>query len=194
MRSQRGSALITVVLVVFVLTMVGIAALFYMQTEDRISGTDRLQKAAFYAAETGIREGEQLVLASAATSGWLSDQLARATANPLDPPGGGYQGIPLTDDAGLELLDQPLPQGQEGYVTNYSLYLRNNQEDLNRVANADSDFTVNILAVGTVTTPTGLTVRKVIEEQMFVGGASGSVRGYDQKGANQGSTGTIGGG
>jgi len=194
MRNQRGSALITVVLVVFVLTMVGIAALFYMQTEDRISGTDRLQKAAFYAAETGMREGEQLVLASAATAGWLSNQLGRATMNPLDPPGGGWQGVPLTDDAGVELLDQPLPQGLEGYAVTYSVYLRNNLEDLNRSATSDSDFTVNILCVGTITTPAGLTVRKVIEEQMFVGGASGAIRPPDQKGGNSGSTGTIGGG
>ena len=66
MRNQKGSALITVVLVVFVLTMVGIAALFFMSTEDRISGTDRLQKAAFYAAETGMRWGERSVITQSA--------------------------------------------------------------------------------------------------------------------------------
>lgn len=55
---ERGSALITVILVVLVLTMVGIASLFFMTTEERISSVARLEKAAFYAAEVGLRRGE----------------------------------------------------------------------------------------------------------------------------------------
>ena len=41
MNSERGSALIIVVLVVFVLTMVGIASVMFMTMEDRLSGNDK---------------------------------------------------------------------------------------------------------------------------------------------------------
>jgi hypothetical protein len=164
-------------------------------SEDRISGTDRLQKAAFYAAETGMRWGERsLITQSSADATWINTSLARATVNPLDVPGGGWQGIPLTDasvgGAG-EVLDQPLSSGQEGYTTTYSLYIRNNLEDSSDSPVTDGDSAVNILCVATITTPTGQTVRKVLEEQMNVGGAGG--QGSGQKGGNQGGTGTGGG-
>ncbi len=56
--NEKGSALITVILVVLVLTMVGIASLFFMTTEERITNTARLEKIAFYAAEIGLRRAE----------------------------------------------------------------------------------------------------------------------------------------
>ena len=61
MRHEKGSALITIVLVVFVLTMVGIAGVLYMTVEDRISGNDQILKGALYAAENGLRRGERII-------------------------------------------------------------------------------------------------------------------------------------
>ena len=57
----RGSALITVILVVLILTVVGIGIAYFTQVEDRISGNDRLAKTSFYAAETGLRTGEEVL-------------------------------------------------------------------------------------------------------------------------------------
>ena len=61
MKDQKGSALITVIMVVLVLTLVGLAALVYMSVEDQVSNNDRLQKEALYAAETGLRIGERVL-------------------------------------------------------------------------------------------------------------------------------------
>lgn len=193
MRNQKGSALITVVLVVFVLTMVGIAALFFMTTEDRISGTDRLQKAAFYAAETGLRWGERsLIDQVSADASYVGTILQRATPNTLEVPGGGWPGMPLMDaSAGGEVLDQVLPSDQEGYAITFSLFIRNNEEDVSRSALVDTDGNVNLICAATITTPTGQTVRKVLEEQIGTGKAGGM--GSAQKGGNQGGTGTGGG-
>ncbi len=192
MRQERGSALITVILVVFVLTMVGIAALFYMTTEDRISGTDKLQKAAMYAAETGLRWGEKsLVDQAKVNANYIGTALTHPSANNLDVPGGGYLGIPLTDPTVVgEVLDQPLPSGNEGYQATYSLYVRNNVEDTTNSATVDGDTRVNLISVGLIQTGSGQTVRKVIEEQMFVGGTGGE--GGPQKGGNTGGTGSGG--
>lgn len=193
MRQERGSALITVILVVFVLTMVGIAALFYMTTEDRISGTDKLQKAAMYAAETGLRWGEKSLLDQAkADPNYIVTALNHVSMNTLNVPGGGWAGIPLTDPtvAG-EILDQGLPAaGSDGYTATYSLYVRNNVKDTTNSATVDGDTRVNLLSVGVITTLDGKTVRKVLEEQMFVGGTGGE--GGPQKGGNTGGTGSGG--
>lgn len=190
MRSEKGSALVTVVLVVFVLTMVGIAALFYMTTEDRISGTDRLQKAAFYAAEVGMRFGERSVLDQAADNGGFANAILQTPSpNAFTVPDGGWDGIPLTDPTlgGAEVLDIPVPSGLEGYTVSYSLYLRNNLEDLSRNAQVDTDSMINLLSVATITTNSGQVVRKVLEEQISTGGLGG--KDPHQKGGNQGGTG-----
>lgn len=61
MGKEKGSALITVILVVLVLTMVGVASLFFMSTEERTANISRLEKAAFYAAEVGLRRAESSI-------------------------------------------------------------------------------------------------------------------------------------
>jgi type IV pilus assembly protein PilX len=60
---QRGIALITVILLLLVLTVLGIAASMLMTQEDRTSARQNLQRAAFYAAEAGLRRGEANLLA-----------------------------------------------------------------------------------------------------------------------------------
>ena len=46
-------------LVVLVLTIIGIGVAYFTQLEDQTSGNIRLAKTAFYAAESGLRTGEQ---------------------------------------------------------------------------------------------------------------------------------------
>ena len=59
-RSQRGIALITVILMLLVLTALGIGVVVLMTQEDRITSQQDLQKLALYAAEVGLRRGERI--------------------------------------------------------------------------------------------------------------------------------------
>jgi Tfp pilus assembly protein PilX len=213
MKAEKGSALITVILVVLVLTMVGIAGLFFMTTEDRISGVDKMEKSALYAAEAGLRFGENIVSAGDATA-MLS--YAQTPYNIYAPPGGGYQAVVLTSvnvpahtDLALQLsdpssggVDVPATEARgvqvpvaEGYAATYSIYVRNNGEDPSRSALADSDSIVDLVAVGTIATPTGQIIRKVVEEQLnansTAGGANSSIGFGPQKGGNASGTGTA---
>jgi Tfp pilus assembly protein PilX len=52
---ERGVALVMVILVLLILTVLGITAVVRMTQEDKISARQELQKAAFYAAEAGMR-------------------------------------------------------------------------------------------------------------------------------------------
>lgn len=79
MAKEKGSALILVILVVLVLTMVGLAAVFYMSVEDRISQNDKVTQAAWHAAQAGLKRGE-LVFAGVSQS-QLSAVLAPSTFN-----------------------------------------------------------------------------------------------------------------
>lgn len=57
-QSQRGIALITVILMLLVLTAMGIGVVVLMTQEDRIASQQELQKASLFAAEIGLRRGE----------------------------------------------------------------------------------------------------------------------------------------
>lgn len=59
-QSQRGVALITVILMLLVLTALGIGVVVLMTQEDRITSQQDLQKLALYAAEVGLRRGERI--------------------------------------------------------------------------------------------------------------------------------------
>ena len=186
---ERGSALISVVLVVFVLTMVGIAGVLYMTMEDKLSSNEKLQQAGLYAAEAGLRAAEQQVKAIATDSTSINGLLALTTSPPpLTAPGGGYNAVTL----GTSFYDQAitLPTGAPGETT-WSAYVRNNIDDIaGSDATHDQDQKINIVVVGTVSAPSGRTVTKVLEEQMFVGGAGGGER--LMKGGNIGGTGAAG--
>ena len=54
----RGSALVSVILVLLVLTIVGVGIAYFTSMEDRLSGNTRIAKAAFYAADAGLRRAE----------------------------------------------------------------------------------------------------------------------------------------
>ena len=193
MNREKGSALITIILVVFVLTMVGIAGVLFMTMEDRLSGNDKLQQAALYASEDGLRQAESLVSDAASNSSTaLNQMLSPVTTNPsLVPPGGGYAAVPLVlNGTSYYNVAVPQPSGVSGQAT-YSLYVRNNEDDpAPATATKDTDQKINIIAVGTVSDPSGKGITKILEEQMFLGGAGGGER--LMKGANLGGTGAAG--
>jgi len=177
-KAEQGSALITIVLVVFVLTMVGIAGVLYMTVEDRISSNDKLVQAGLYAADAGLRRAERVVFDAVLNDpAALNTMLTRTTTIPnLNPPGGGYAGIPLLDPATGSELHAVLITQPAGVVdrVQYSLYLRNNQDDTSHSATVDGDNKANILSVGQVVDPSGrVLAEKILEEQMFLGGAGG---------------------
>jgi hypothetical protein len=213
MPKEKGSALISVILVVLVLTMVGVASLFFMTTEDRITGVTKMEKTAFYASELGLREAERTIRAQFAISpanaftgmlGYVST--ATDEHRVFEVPGGGYNpAVVLTGDPTVVLAHNDpvtqaaIPAGEmrglpiaasEGFVSTYSVYVRNNPEDVNLSAVADSDTRLNIISVGIVSSPSGQVVRKVLEEQIFAGIGGGL--GSGQKGLNTGGTGSVG--
>lgn len=175
---ESGSALITVILVVFVLTMVGIASLLYMSVEDRLSSNDQQQKAALYAAESGLRRGELAINDQAtANPSILSTMISytSGTTPALTLPDNGYSATILRTaygGGGVELADVALPHNVGGTLT-YSLYVRNNKEDSSGSATVDGDKRINIVSVGILRDQTGRTFRKILEEQLFAGGAGG---------------------
>ena len=99
---ERGSALVSVILVLLVLTIVGVGIAYFTSMEDRLSGNTRIAKAGFYAADAGLRRGEALLeraatLDTACSPPTLSAILgARSVLWPaLKVPGGGYDALAL---------------------------------------------------------------------------------------------------
>ena len=71
----------------------------------------------------------------------------------------------------------------------YSLYLRNNVDDTDAAASAtnDVDNIVNLVSVGTVQLATGITVTKIVEEQLLLsigGGSKGPSKNVNSQGTN----------
>jgi len=187
MNSERGSALIIVVLVVFVLTMVGIASVMFMTMEDRLSGNDKLTKESLYAAEIGLRAGEHQVGALCSTGSPAITALFTGTTT-YQPPGTGYLAYSL--GTSYQNVVVPVPTGSNVNAT-YSIYVRNNMDDTaGSSATTDQDSKINIVTVATVSDFTGRGITKVLEEQMLVGGAGGGEN--LEKNANEGGTGAAG--
>ena len=94
---ERGSALVSVILVLLVLTIVGVGIAYFTSMEDRLSGNTRITKAGFYAADAGLRRGEllltEVINLDPTTCGAqsLSGLLAARTPPVLKVPGGGIR-------------------------------------------------------------------------------------------------------
>lgn len=145
---ERGVALVMVILLLLVLTVLGITATMMMTQEDRISARQESQKAAFYAADAGLRRGETILqntpYSNANLTAFLSHASTAVTAavtpNPPVPPPGwdiAHLGTYLTTNVGggTELANQEVTQQVGGGTFNrvrayYSLYVRNNPEDV----------------------------------------------------------------
>jgi hypothetical protein len=200
-RSSRGSALVTVILVVLILTIVGVGIAYFTQMEDRLSGNTRVMRAAFYAADAGLRKGETVISALNSSSISLDAVLNYTGATPpLKPPGGGWDAVILKwtdpeDGNAKEFLDRPIPLNTllpllAGVVDkgSYSLYVRNNQEETDPLASptADKDSIINLISVGQINAFGG-SYTKIVEEQLLIG-QTGTVGG-GQKDVNAGGTG-----
>jgi len=214
---ERGSALVSVILVLLVLTIVGVGIAYFTSMEDRLSGNTRIAKAGFYAADAGLRRGEVLLNEvinldptacgmPASSSLVLSLLLANRSGPVLKVPGGGYdaQGLDLsaiglvgpacldTDRKTYQNVPIPPPAGVSvvDQVT-YSLYLRNNEDDPLGTDVVDTDSIVNLVSVGSVQLAAGVVVTKIVEEQLLLSSGGGSTGA--QKDVNAGGTNTISG-
>ena len=214
----RGSALVSVILVLLVLTIVGVGIAYFTSMEDRLSGNTRIAKAGFYAADAGLRRGEALLnkiinmpqdpcVPAAQRVAWaaspLSQILTARSGADYPVPGGGYPARVLdfstfdnsagclgTDAQAYASVTIPPPAAVTvvDRVT-YSLYLRNNVDDAMGTDVSDTDSIVNLVSVGTVQLATGLSVTKIVEEQLLLSIGGGSIGGQDNQ--NAGGTNTT---
>lgn len=205
MRRESGSALITVILVVLVLTMVGLAAMFYMNVKDTMSGNDRYQKEALYLAEIGLRQGEAVILGTATSSltglvaghGNSNDEIPPTLADCtglVDSHGNPNLGAVIYNN-GSPLWQVPYYYNATGTnptgdrVGYYTVYARNNKLDNSGSSTIDSDGIVDIIAIGIVEAPGGaVKYTKILEEEFNLAGAS---TGQAQVGSNAGNTNTM---
>ncbi len=213
---ERGSALVSVILVLLVLTIVGVGIAYFTSMEDRLSGNTRITKAGFYAADAGLRRGEALLnevinldptaCGIPATSSLVLSSLlvARTPASNIKVPGGGYDALALDFStissavclgadrkAYLNVLIPPPAGVSVVDKVSYSLYLRNNVDDALGTDIVDTDDIVNLVSVGTVQLAAGAVVTKIIEEQLLLSAGGGSTGA--QKDVNAGGTNTISG-
>ena len=173
---RRGSALVAVLLVILILTVVGLGVAYFSQMEDSLSGAARMTRAAFYAAETGLRKGEMVIRAVQAGSVAMSSLLTcgACVTPPLTPPGGGGSAVILKftdpeDSVDKEFVNLAIPLA--GAVVDrgtYSLYVRNNPEDPGGATN-DSDNIILLISVGQVQGAGRRVYTKILEEQLMVG-------------------------
>jgi hypothetical protein len=166
---EKGAALITVIMVLLILTVLGLAMSLLMTQEDRASGRQDAQKLALYAAEAGLRRGEQILRGTAFVnvSNLLQHQSTALQAwqetptTPIHPVfnagkadlttwDSAHLGTYLVDgSAELANVQLPLP-GERGLPAFYSIYVRNNPTDPSGSATANSDGQVRLISVGWV--------------------------------------------
>ncbi len=198
-RSTRGGALIIALLVVLVLTIIGIGVAYFTQLEDQTSGNTRLAKTAFYAAETGLRTGEQALTDAEALAATATELVSYTGGTAVALPGGGRQGVPLYVRGAV--YDRIVLRAATGTsdVATFTLYVRNNVEDPANSAIADADKIINLVSVGQVWTTRGvdgaglpipdrLLATKILEEQIELSRFGRSFS--DQEGADAGGTNT----
>lgn len=203
LRRRRGSALVMALLVVLVLTTLGIGLAYFTSVEDRTSGNARLQKAGFYAAESGLRRGEQVL--SDYVAGNLDPtnllpstaQVApnTAPAKTYDPPGGGYRAL-LLEYNGTTYKEQVAAANLDDPNARlvFTLYVRNAAEDSSGNAYTNVDKKVNLISIGEYVTVNAAGnivsrgIQKVLEEQVDLKPEGPSTD--TQKGGSPGGTGS----
>lgn len=189
MRDEKGSALIMVLLVVVVLTMVGLAAAYFMSMEDRISQNDKLFQAAFQAAQAGLKEGEQIVGTTVSNSS-INTALDPAThgnyagndepTSQADLIKAVHLGTVLFDGliGGTALYNVTVSTANiTGFQTRYSLFLRNDANDYDPSQPGkyyiDNDGRMNLISRGSVIDSNGREVAvKILTEEIYFGLAS----------------------
>lgn len=210
-RRERGSAVITVVLVVLVLTMVGLASLIYMSLEQNLTLSDRLAKEALYMSEVGLRTGEAYV--ASVSLGQIntllslhypsvSDDWSLIPPSPEECEGTAFLGAILqnpTTGVTYHAFKPTFYTAPTGYYAMFSLYLRNNPDDPSGNPLDDQDNRVRLVAVGEVyrgdppvagviQAGSVLVARKILEEELGTGVFTGYTgqKGGSASGANSG--------
>jgi Tfp pilus assembly protein PilX len=177
---ERGIALIMVILILLILTVLGMTATMLMTQEDRISSRQDMQKAALYAAEAGLRHGEEIFTNTPYTNAMLtafvshvaSSTITMAAPDPVPiqpaPWDINHLGTYLTEFAGgsAEVVNHEinqLPDGTNRFYrirTYFSLYVRNNPEDTDaaglQTPLINHDARLRLVSVGFVTDPDGV--------------------------------------
>jgi Tfp pilus assembly protein PilX len=72
-RNQRGNALVIALLMLACLTLLGIASLMTSTVELQVSGSDRVAKTAFYAADGGTEMASELLEQNIEERSWSDD-------------------------------------------------------------------------------------------------------------------------
>jgi hypothetical protein len=99
--NQRGSALMLAMLMILLLSVIGVLSVQTSITETRITGNDRLYRAAFHEAEGGTEVGKELVEQNIEERNWSEKSTRRnvkivcggfLTKDPLGP--GDYASDP----------------------------------------------------------------------------------------------------
>lgn len=157
---EKGAALILVIVVLLVLTVLGMAVAIFMGQEDRTSGRQDLQKLALYAAEAGLRRGEAIlgglkILQVQSLLDHVSTALQAFQETPILPvhPANSSEydaqhlGTYLTQ-GGAELANVAIPLTGQGKQAFYSVYVRNNPDDV--APNTNGDSRIRLIAVGWV--------------------------------------------
>ncbi|MEJ2368352.1 MAG: PilX N-terminal domain-containing pilus assembly protein [Acidobacteriota bacterium] len=180
---EQGSAIIIAILVILVLTLVGVAAALFMNIEDKLSSNDMLSQEAFYAAQAGLHQGEQIVTNYLAAGSSDLSGIDRLGTVLLDQ---GTAGTPLYQVSPQGFV----PQGSERVY--YTLYLRNNTNDYASTDGTDyqidHDGVVNLISLGAVIDTNGRVLYTRILSEQFNYGLK--VPPPSQIGLNQGGTGS----
>jgi hypothetical protein len=179
-KQERGVALIMVILVLLVLTVLGMTAAMLMTQEDRISSRQDMQKAALYAAEAGLRYGEQVFTNTPYTNALLTAYLTHtpstiitaAAPDPIPvqpaPWNNNHLGTYLTEfpSSPTEIVNREISQRLDPtnrfhrFRAYYTLYTRNNPEDTDaagvQTPLENHDPRLRLISVGFVTDPDGV--------------------------------------
>jgi Tfp pilus assembly protein PilX len=130
-RRDRGFSLIVVFLLVMV--MVGVAAAVAMTTQEdlSVSGQDREQKTAFYAAEYAVAMGQDFLISQTynPSTGWtaLLSSASVQLCTPLDGKSPGT--VPQANNTKQKLFSIVLPDGTTGDPIQYQFCIHNNADD-----------------------------------------------------------------
>ncbi len=184
---EKGSALITVILVVLVLTMIGLAASLYMTMEDRVSQNDKLSQAAFHAAQAGLKAGEQVFnsVTQSQLNQLLNPNTFKNSANDepqslADLTTAAHLGTVLYSSGvvtgGIPLLNQPVGGGTlVGNQEQFSLFVRNDPNDwLNgETLYVDNNGAIVLVSRGVVLNANGgVAAVKILAEKIVFGSNS----------------------
>ena len=191
---ERGIALITVLLIMLVLTAVGVGLSLLSRQEDRTANRQEMQQAALYAAEAGLRRGEDILDATAYNNVVITTMLNHvpvAETPVVEPQVPQHPTTQLQYDAthlgtyltatppgGFELANQEIPMAPSGSTTGRrafcSLYIRNNTDDTGPLVNSDPK--IQLISVGWIVQAGKPIAVKIVGEE------------FNWSGVNQGSS------